>query len=106
MQKAFDGYSYPSLYAQYYLNKYQDKNLDTMNYTIDDQVFDEFQKFFLQCQSTQQFTYNFSENYCTNPDLNGGFQSNKTNSLKTTGYSEYLFDFWKAFDGDFIPYKH
>ena len=36
MQKSFDGYSYPSLYAQYYLNKYQDKNLDTMNYTIDD----------------------------------------------------------------------
>jgi hypothetical protein len=73
MQKAFDGYSYPTLYASYYLNTYQCKNLDTMNYTVDDDIFKEFQKFFLQCQPNQQETYDVSENYCTNPSLNEDF---------------------------------
>ena len=64
-------YTYPLLYASYYLNRYPDQNLETMNYTIDDAVLEDFRNFVLQCQSKQQNVYDYFDKYCTNPLLNG-----------------------------------
>jgi len=77
-----------------------------MNYTINDEVFAEFQTFFLQCQPNQQNTYNQSYNYCTNNALNQFFNIESSKSSKTTGYSEALFDFWKNFKGKNSPYQY
>jgi len=70
LQQPLDNITYPFLYASYYLNRYSDQNLETMNYEIDDAVLEDFRKFVLQCQSKQQNFYDFLDNYCTNPLLN------------------------------------